>query len=314
MRSIHWLLAVLPALAGCSDDFAPYSLLDRLRILAVSAEPATPMPGEATTLSALTFAPGGETPLLRWSWCPVPATAGDAYACPLDESAANQIFAAYLEPSAAPALPSFDLGAAATAAFVNPFSAGALATLCAAGVASPLWAQSFDCDDGYPVTVVLDAATTSASLRAGFVLRLPTSATPESNNNPAPAGLTLGGIPLGAAPATVQVAPGATIELRADVPPDAAELRSIPPTEGAPGQRLERLTVSWFATSGKIDKARTSFIDGVASLGDMASNRFTAPAAEAWPAGGLVEFAAVVRDDRGGVGWIEGNVVLGQAP
>jgi hypothetical protein len=314
MHPTHRLLPLLLALAGCADDFAPYSLLDRLRVLAISAEPASPLPGEATTLSALTFAPAGEAVALRWSYCPVPAPASADYACPLDEATANQVLAAYLEPGLATALPNFDLGTAATATLGNPFSATALGALCAAGLASPLYAQSFDCDDGYPVTVVLDATTATASLRAGFVLRLPAGAAPERNHNPSPAGLALGDTPLGEATATIAVAPGASIDLHLDVAATAAELRAIPAAEGAPGQRLERLTASWFATSGKLDKARTSFIDGVAALDELASNRFTAPAADAWPPGGLVEFAAVLRDDRGGAGWLVRNVVLEQAP
>jgi hypothetical protein len=312
MRPILRTLLVLPALAGCSDDFAPYSLLDRLRILAIQAEPATPLPGESATLSALTFAPSWETPSMRWSWCPVQATASDDYACPVDEATADQLFTAYLAPGAS--LPGRELGSAATATFVNPFSATALASLCASGLASSLYARGFDCDDGYPITVVLDAATTSAALRAGFVLRLPASAAPELNHNPSPAGLSLASDALTEPPVSVRLAPGETFELSADIPASTAEPRSIPASEGPPGQRLERLTTSWFVSAGKLDKDRTSFIDGVASLDEMSSNRFTAPAADAWPPGGLVEFAAVLRDDRGGSGWLVRQVVLEQAP
>ncbi len=78
MRPHHWLLGVLLALShGCSDDFAPYSSLDRLRILAMQAEPPTPLPGETAALSALTFAPAGEVPAVHWTWCPVIAQASD---------------------------------------------------------------------------------------------------------------------------------------------------------------------------------------------------------------------------------------------
>ena len=314
MRPNHCILGVLLALSGCSDDFAPYSYLDRLRILAIQAEPATPLPGQATTLSALTFAPAGEVPALRWAWCPVAAKAGDAYGCPLDQASAAQLFAAALDPSASAGLPSFDLGGGATATFTNPFSTAALAGLCAAGLQSPLFAREFDCDDGYPVTVVLDAGTASASLRAGFVLRLPTGDAPSLNRNPYPIGLQLAGVPLTDALTRVQVSAGSTIDLRVDVPPDAAEPRAIPPSEGPPGQRLERLTTSWFAGSGEIDKARTVFIDGVASLAEMSSNRYTVPEVEDWPAGGLVEFAAVLRDDRGGEGWLVRQVMLEVSP
>jgi hypothetical protein len=164
------------------------------------------------------------------------------------------------------------------------------------------------------VTVVLDLQTSSASLRAGFVLRLPASATPEINRNPGLAGLHLAGALLDEPPAAIRVAAGETIDLAIDVAMDAAETRSIPPSEGAPGQRLERLTASWFADGGSIDSARTSFIDGVASLEELSRNRFTVPSAEQWPPGGLVELAVVLRDDRGGVGFLSRRALLEQAP
>jgi hypothetical protein len=314
MRSACHLLGVLLALAGCSDDFAPYSDLDRLRILAVKADPATPLAGQTATLSALTFAPAGETISLHWTWCPVAAKASDAYACPLDQATASQVLGAFLDSSVGTDLPSLDLGYGTTASLTNPFSTAGLAALCGAGLQSPSVTRGFDCEGGYPVTVALDAATSSDTLRAGFVLRLPASDAAEINHNPAPTGLRLGGAPLLEAPTLVRLAPGATVDLALELPPTAPELRAIPSSEGPPGQRLERLTTSWFSSSGKIDKARTSFIDGVATLAEMSSNRFTAPAAEQWPAAGLVEFAAVVRDDRGGEDWLVRQAVLEMSP
>jgi hypothetical protein len=312
MRIHPRLLSVTLALAGCSSDFAPYSSLDQLRILAIAAEPATPMAGEIATFSALTYAPVGESPTLHWSWCPVAAAASDNYACPLDQAAAELLFAPYLDASAG--LPSLDLGYATTAALANPFPTQALANLCATGLASPILSRGLDCDGGYPITVVLDTNTASASLRAGFVLRLPASDPAEINHNPSLAGLQLASLPLLEPLSAVRIAPGATVDLRAGVPATAAELRSIPPSEGLPGQRLERLTMSWFASAGEVDKARTSFIDGVATLDEMASNRFTAPKVESWPGDGLVTIAAVLRDDRGGAGWLVRQVLLEQAP
>jgi hypothetical protein len=314
VRSDFRLFGVLLALSGCSDDFAPYSDLDRLRILAVKADPATPLAGQAATLSALTFAPVGETIALHWTWCPVAANASDAYACPIDQATASQLFGAFLDSSIGADLPSLDLGSGAYASLANPFSTAGLAALCASGLQSPAFARGFDCEGGYPVTVVLDAATSSDTLRAGFVLRLPAGDVAEINHNPSPTGLRLGGVSLLDAPTLVRLAPGATVDLGLDVPAATPELRAIPPSEGPAGQRLERLTTSWFSSSGKIDKARTSFIDGVATLAEMSSNRFTAPAAEEWPAAGLVEFAVVVRDDRGGEGWLVRQVLLEMAP
>ena len=314
MRTLPAIFAAALALCGCSDDFAPYSRLDRLRILAMQGEPATPLPGDTATLSALTFAPAGETPTLHWTWCPVSAPAGDDYACPIGQAEAQQAFAGALDVSANSTLPSLDLGTAATSAFTNPFSLSALATLCAAGLDAPAYAQSFDCEGGFPVTVVLDASTASASLRAGFVLRLPVGISPELNHNPLPSGLHLAGVALADPPAAITVPPAQSVDLRVDVPALAIETRSIPLSEGPPGQRLERLTVSWFADSGTIDKSRTSFIDGLATLEQASLNRFTSPTLANWPASNLAFFAVVVRDDRGGVGWLVQQAILEPGP
>ncbi|HEY5281510.1 MAG TPA: hypothetical protein VIM14_01855 [Polyangia bacterium] len=314
MRQLSALLVIPVGLVACSNDFAPYSELDRLRVLAIQAEPATPLPGEKAALSALTFAPAGQGVAYHWTWCPAAAPAGNDYVCPLSQAEADQAFAFALDPSVASEMPSLDLGSSETASFVNPFALSALAGLCATGLASLIYSQSFDCEGGFPVTIVLDVATASATLRAGFVLPLPFGDTPEVNHNPYPTGMELGGAPLVEPPVAITVAPGQTIDLHVDIPADALEIRSIPPSEGPPGQRLERLTASWFAVSGKIDKARTSFIDGETTLDQTASNSWTSPKAADWPASGLVEFAVVLRDDRGGVGWLVRQAVLEQGP
>ena len=301
------------AIVGCSNDFAPYSRLDRLRLLGVQAEPATPLPGESVTLSALTYAPAGQPTTLHWTWCPAADSAASSYQCPLDPTQASQAFASALD-AAVITLPSLDLGGESTAAFTNPFSLSALANLCVVGLDSSVYAQSFDCEGGFPVTIALDVATPAASLRAGFVLRLPVGDAPEINHNPVPAGLELAQTVLTDPPAAVTVSPGQTVDWHVDIPSAAIEPRSIPPSEGPPGQRLERLIASWFADSGKIDKDRTSFIDGETTMDETARNRWTAPTVDQWPASGVVAFAVVLRDDRGGVGWLLRQVILDMGP
>jgi hypothetical protein len=114
--------------------------------------------------------------------------------------------------------------------------------------------------------------------------------------------------------AGLAVSPGQKVDLQAAIPSSAAELRAIPASEGAPGQRLERLTASWFVDAGAIDSDRTSFIDGETTLAEAAQNHWTAPSAETWPSDGTVEFAVVLRDDRGGVGWLVRHLTLERLP
>ena len=193
-------------------------------------------------------------------------------------------------------------------------SISALSALCATGIDSQDFSQALDCEGGFPVTVVLDVSTANASLRAGFVLRLPSDTPPAINHNPSPTGLSLAGIPLDDTPATIAVAPAQTLDLQAQIPVDASEIRPIPAAEGPPGQRLERLSASWFADAGRIDKVRTAFIDGVAPLDQTSHNRWTAPSTAEWPTNNLVQFMLVLRDDRGGTGWLVRQVQLEQPP
>ena len=313
-RAVWTALAWVVGLGACSSDFAPYSDLDRLRILAVQSEPATPLPGETAVLSVLAFAPAGEVPAFHWSWCPVVARADQTYACPLDQPEAERIFAPFLDPAGSQVLPSLDLGSAPMAALNNPFSLATLAGLCADGINSPGYSQSIDCEGGYPSMVTVDVTTASSTLRAGFVVRFPSSSPPVLNRNPSPSGLFVAGVPLDDAAAKVVVAPSQTVDMQAVFPSDAAELRPIPAAEGPPGQRLERLTASWFADRGRIDTDRTVFIDGTVSLDQAARNRWTAPAAEDWPSDNVVRFMVVLRDDRGGVGWIVRQALVEKAP
>ena len=314
VRGAFGALACTLVLAGCSGDFAPYSELDRLRILAVQSDPATPMPGETAVLSALAFAPAGDSQSYHWSWCPVTAQASQSYACPLDQIAANQVFSAIVDPSGGGVIPSLDLGTTPTASLTNPFPVAALSALCAVGLESQGFAHALDCEGGYPIMVTVDVNTASSSLRAGFVIRLPSESPPTINRNPNPAGLSLAGVQLDDQPATIVVSPSQTLDVRAQIPADASEIRALPAAEGPLGQRLERLTASWFADRGRIDTDRTVFIDGVSPLDQTSINRWTAPDAHSWPPDNRVQFMLVLRDDRGGVGWLVRQVVLEREP
>src|ERR1044071_6099377 len=112
-RTTVLLLGAALAAAGggaCTQDFPPFNRLDSLRVLAIQAEPAAPLTGETTTLTPLIFTPGDPAEVkYRWSWCPAPGPAEQAYKCLIDN--ADQLSAAL---GGAP-LPSFDLGDGPTA-------------------------------------------------------------------------------------------------------------------------------------------------------------------------------------------------------
>lgn len=67
----------------------------------------------------------------------------------------------------------------------------------------------------------------------------------------------------------------------------------------------ESLVVAWFATGGHFDAPRTDRVAAAGSDDEPGTlNRYVAPAS------GDVTLWAVVRDDRGGVSWLERSVVL----
>jgi hypothetical protein len=287
-------------LVACSDGFDPYSELSSLRVLAVASQPAMPRPGVSAKLSALVYAPPGQDVTYRWSLCPVVAKAKDAYACPITPEAAAAVFGG--------GLPVFELGSTPEVTLTHGLAPATLAGLCARGIAAAGYADSVDCDLGFPISVVLDVGSGDKSLRAGFVVYLPTSDDAGADNhNPTILDLTADGVSVGEALAAL---PGAKLSVGAAVAADAVERRPAFPFESGTESRLERLTFSWFADTGSWNKDRTSFIDGETTLADASANPWTAP--DVLP--GSATFAVVVRDDRGGVGWLQRKPSLGGQP
>ncbi len=77
-RRLLALALALPALGpltGCLEELPEPSKIDRLRVLAIRAEPPEAMPGEAVQLSALVVDPAGRTVTTQWSACLLPERA-----------------------------------------------------------------------------------------------------------------------------------------------------------------------------------------------------------------------------------------------
>jgi hypothetical protein len=299
------LALALALCSACSNDFSPYSKLDRLRVLAVRAEPPTPLPGQDCELTALTFSPDNEPVSHRWSFCPLSALAKDDYRCPFPEAAAQQVFGIS---------PAYDLGTGDEARFTNDFPIEALSGYCASGIDTTGFTQAVECNPGFPVTLVLEVATGTDALRAGFTVRLPASTPPELNSNPTLTSMLLAEQELSAGTTVVTTEADAVLDWTANLAADAIETRTIPTSEGGGGRRLERLTFSWFSDAGSLDQDRTVYIDGETTLEQATRNRWTAPSASQWPASGTVHLSVVARDDRGGVGWLTRAISLVQEP
>ena len=71
--------------------------------------------------------------------------------------------------------------------------------------------------------------------------------------------------------------------------------------------------LTWFIESGDTKSEHTSFISGEVPLKDAVSNEWT-PARTKKYARDRARLIVVLRDNRGGVSWTEGAVILGEDP
>lgn len=297
------LVPALLCLAGCAPELgADAWLVDRVRLLAVRAEPAEVPPGAVAVYSAFLASPDGSdaSSTLSWSLCtaPKPISENDtvASACVLDPDA--------LQP----------LGEGTTVSVTMPEDAcqrfGPDPPPQGAGEA-PLRPRDADITGGYYQPLRVDDGTgtsfplqritcslagASAKVAAEFRARY------RANQNPELAGLSAydaAGDPLAldALPADTE------ITLRASWPAVSAE--TYPVYDLATRTLLDRresLRVSWFAAVGSLaldHSGRTA-----TEIETFAENTWRTPVA------GPVRLWVVLRDDRGGVAFLraDGNV------
>lgn len=277
MRALS--LAILFA-AGCTSEFDPASFVDKLRLLAVKAEPPDVAPGQATMLSATTANPGGNAPTITWDAClllPPPATG----------EAVNQDCIAL--PEGDPSLVPFGQGdsVAATMPMLSPSMIGLP-----------------DQTNGFylPVRVKLDTGTSSLVAFVQLRIFLGALAANPPNRNPSLTGIFT--VPVADAGADEQspldpITPAPVHEnyqlnLRALVTPDSQEPYKVydgDPRTTTPRDVTETIRISWFTTAGHftndvtgVDKPDTTLI---------LDKHLPAP-------GTPIDLWVVARDERGG--------------
>ena len=330
MRTL--LLAAL-VVGGCSSDLPAASFIDKLRVLAVRASAPEIAPGETTTLDALVVEPlvpqldgaAPAAPSYAWLACALPSGTLTIAPC----GVGSGLSASTMPPSCAdqPSAPLCLIGTDATVAY----RADANALGAAAATELLLTVAVADTDAG-AVGCLLDIANngglpTNPDHCVVALKRLtisdPAQRTIAPNANPTLADFyatTPSGFaePLDDGSGVWQFAPGSDLaewDIAAHRSDDAAEKKA----DGT----YEALTVSWFTTAGHLDGGRSLYLptgcNEPSSCADQlpetgADTTWFAPTqAEAAPmidAGGLVDFWAVIRDDRGGVGWRAGGLRL----
>jgi hypothetical protein len=311
-RGTAVLIGILGATWGgaCGDDFSPYNRLDKLRVLAIRSEPVAPAPGESAALTALIYAPPGETVTLAWSWCPFAGPSGQGYPCLVDEAA----LVAWS--GGAPDLPPFDLGGGEGASFANTFDPGLLRELCAGEVAGAALPEIPDCTGGFPALIKVVVRSSRDEVVAVRPLRLLFESATEPSLNPEIDGVILR---VNGQASDVDDLGTAVIPRSVETPlaivvsESAAERFTAADDRGQPIAARERLFFTWFVEAGETEHERTSFIEGATSFADASENHWTVPRSEDEPRD-RARIIIVARDSRGGVGWRTGAVALEPAP
>ncbi len=305
------------ALAGCSGDLPPATRVDKLRVLAVRAEPPEVAPGQPSRLDSLTVQPppGGDAGAAQvstlWLACLEPPGGVTVTACgvtPTGNGAPDGFGGPESVPSCAddPGAPLCLIGVDAAVTYAPPASA--------LGGQVVLTMIAADEQAGGAVGCAMAAAANGGAPAVPdhcviALKRLTVSDSASPNHNPALTAFTLDGAAL-AAGGRYTVG-GAGVTLAASRAAGSAE----PKADGS----YEPLVVSWFATAGAIQDAHTSFqpadCDDACMKTDpptYSATAWTAPTVEEaaqFAPTGEVDFWAVVRDDRGGVGWLAGRAV-----
>jgi hypothetical protein len=316
-RACAQLLLMLVAAAGigCGEDFDPYNRLNSLRVLAIASEPVAPAPSETTTLTPLVYTKQDEPVLTyAWSWCPLSIGADDSETCPIDEAQFGAVAA-----ESGVAAPAYDLGSEPTASFTHVFAPELLEAFCSESFQGR---SILDCEHGFPVQVKLIVTTQAETLVSVRTLHLGLADT-SPNANPVIDGISIEPpdeqeqrLPDDAEspePPQIMVPRSTETLTRAEVSPAAAEVYAGQDEDGENVTKRERLVFTWFVESGETDSVRTSFVPDRLPLPEALENLWKPAAVEDYPAA-TARLVVVVRDDRGGVGWRSGRVLLSEAP
>lgn len=269
------LSALLCSTVACSDDFDPGSLVNKLRVLAVSADQPFAMPGQTVMLEALAYDP--EQRAISWGWGTCKASEStNAVDCLRQTSFAQlEMGADRTKYSLTVPLTSASYVGVVVVACPGTIQAGSTDTLpiaCVDEMGNPLPLEQFEV--GLKRIFVRDSSL---------------------NSNPVLQGVTLEG-----ADWTEQTAASAVCKQQPCS--DYADQKIVLRADGASEQSVdlqgspitEQSVVQFYATGGEFDADVK-----------LASEPDTKWHANPEDAGKRITFWFVVRDDRGGVSWVE---------
>jgi hypothetical protein len=334
MRALFTVAATVALLAtsACSNDLPAASFIDKLRVLAVRAEPPEVAPGEATALDLLAVEPlvqqldgGAVEPLTAvWLACPLPTGAATIAPCGIGSGSAIAAPPSCKDQPAAPlCLVGTDLTASYTAdvgALGGAPSIEILLTVAVADTDAGAAACLVDITNNGGLPTDPDHCVISIKR---LTVSDPAQRAVAANHNPTLADFyatSPGGFaePLDDGNGIWLAAHGAD-----QAEWDIAAHRSDDAAEKKADGTYEALSVSWFTTAGHLDGGRSLYLPPGCNTPSACADQlpetgedttwFAPTADQASPyvdASGLVGFWAVIRDDRGGVGWRAGGLTL----
>jgi len=278
-------IAAAVTLSGCTTENLSESWqLDRLRILAVQAEPAEPAPGELVSFSSLVYAPPG-TDLEGVIWFACLPESADEFGCTLDSSLLED-----LDPE------NPDISALVEAGLIG------FEPLLAPTWTAPPTAldglSEIEAQEGVSALVNLTALPTDTEDDGDFELaykRLPISVALTPNHNPVVSQLLVDGAEL--VDGTLTTTTGTTHTIEPTLTDDSIEEYTYTTTEGDQEARVEEPYFTWYAEAGTFDQTF--------SLYPFNDVDWTAPRE---PFEGTI--AVTVRDRRGGMTWTSLRVVV----
>lgn len=278
-------------IAGCDTAQLSQSWqIDRLRVLAVAAEPAEPRPGDTVNFTSLTVSPAVPVAMVTWFVCVLEDAAG----CAIDPSITEDLEG--IDPSTLTPEELAELYAELQAAGligVEPF-------LPPVWVVPPDTLEGLDADarlEGLTATVSLTAipdqeVVEEADLEVAFK-RIPVSEATTPNHNPGPVELTVDGLAF-APGSRVALDRGQTYTLAVVLPDDAIEDYTYVRSDGTPETRTEEPYFTWYLQEGTFDQENTLY--------PYVEVQYTTPVE---PTTEEQSVWVVVRDRRGGMAWAE---------
>jgi hypothetical protein len=301
------------SLVGCGEDFDPYNRLAGLRVLAIKAEPPAPAMGETTTLSALVFSEEADPNVsFAWTWCPLPGPANEGYPCLVQEAQIQEAASAV-----GMTVPPFDLGTGPTASLQHALSPIVLQAICTGTPGLPRLVDA-DCQGGFPVQIMLKVKAAGDEVISVRSVRLRFAPEHEPNANPFIEGLTVR-LPDTEEDLPVMTTPEHTLPrakettVKATVPAAVSEPYTGLDENRQPAPTQEQLTLTWFVESGDTDDERTRFVHDGLRPQEAFENKWTPDRTKDY-ARDTARLIVVIRDDRGGIGWLPAAVKLGATP